>query len=362
MKIGILTFHCAHNYGAVLQCYALQTFLESLGHEVFVIDYRPRYLVKRYALFSRKHWIAKSVKRTIARFLTEPYLLFIRKIRSHRLEEFVSSKLHLFPYSNNSDYSDFDAIVLGSDQIWNPKLTGMGFDEVYFGKGFSCRKIAYAASNRSISISKTEERFYIEHLKELTYLGVRESSLQSLLQPLTDKEVILTIDPTLLSDRRWTLGLQQIRPISKDYVMLYEVSRHSENRFLVRSYAKRNSFSFVELTGALSLSCRDAFHLDQTASPEKFLSYIYFATCVFTTSFHGVALSILLGKDFFYLKQHTDADIRIESLLDVLKIKNRMIESNEVPETMPIDYSDVQKRLESFRLSSVQYLLDALNC
>ena len=361
MMLGILTFHCAHNYGAVLQCYALQSFLESLGHEVYVIDYRPQYIVRRYALTSWKRLTSQGVVKAIVRFLSEPYLFFIRLIRSRRLEKFVSNKLHLFPYSNNYDYSDFDAIILGSDQIWNPQLTGTSFDEVFFGKGFKCKRIAYAASNRSVSLSEEEKCFYVEHLKELEHIGVRESSFQSLLQPLTDKEVVLTIDPTLLSDRRWTFGLQQTKPMSKDYVMLYEVIRRKKSRTLALKYAKHNRLSFIELAGALSLSCRDAFHLDQTASPEKFLSYIYFATCVFTTSFHGVALSILLSKDFFYLKQHTDADIRIESLLDVLKIKDRMIESDEVPETMPIDYSDVQKRLESFRLSSVQYLLDALS-
>lgn len=361
MRLGILTFHCANNYGAVLQCYALQEYLNSLGHEVFVIDYRPSFLVEKYACFSWKRWKAKSVGKTIMRFLIEPYLFFVRLRRIHRLERFLSSKLHLFPYSKDYNYSDFDAIILGSDQIWNPNLTGKQFDEVYFGKGFKCKKIAYAVSNRSVSLNDAERCFYKEHLKELDFIGVRESSFLSLLQPLTDKEVVMNVDPTLLSDKRWTLGLPLMRPVLKDYVMLYEVTRHQKNRSLASHYAKRNGFAFVELTGALSLSCRDAYHLDQTASPEKFLSYINFSSCVFTTSFHGVALSILLNKDFFYLRQHTDADIRIESLLEILVIRDRMIETDEIPDIKPIDYSKVQRKLEAFRLSSVQYLLNAIN-
>lgn len=42
MNIGILTFHWATNYGAVLQCYALQSYLTSIGHNVKVINYKPR--------------------------------------------------------------------------------------------------------------------------------------------------------------------------------------------------------------------------------------------------------------------------------------------------------------------------------
>lgn len=182
MKIGILTFHCANNNGAVLQCYALQEYIKTLGHEVYVIDYRPDYVAKRYVVFSFRRLLSKNLIKTFKRICTEPYLYHIQKKRQYGIDEFVSNKMNLYPYNSDIYNAGFDAIILGSDQIWNPKLTGKGFDEVLGGSGFSCKKISYAASNRSSSLNNVEKDFYIAHLKELDAIGVRESTLQTLLQ------------------------------------------------------------------------------------------------------------------------------------------------------------------------------------
>lgn len=358
MKVGILTFHCANNYGAVLQCYALQIFLQSLGHEAYVIDYRPDYVVRRYKVFSRRNWIVRDFKKTIKKLLSEPFLCIVRYKRNKGLESFIKNRYNLYPYS--ADKSVFDAIVLGSDQIWNPNLTGKSFDEVFFGKDFHCKKISYAASNRTESLSPAEEAFYIEHLAELDSIGVREKTLQALLQPLTTKKVYLNVDPTLLSDKSWTNKLNLTKPLDNEYVMLYEVTRHQKNRCLAMEYANRNKYSFVELTGALALSVRHTKHLNQTASPEKFLSYLKYAKCVFTTSFHGTALSILFEKEFFYIRQYTSSDLRIESLLGILGLKERILDRGETPQAAPIDYSNIHNNLEAFRKESVQYLKEVL--
>ena len=359
MKIGILTFHCADNYGAVMQCYALQEYLRSLGHDVYVIDYRPKYVVDRYAVVARRYWIVRSIKRTLVKYLTEPYLMCVRAKRHRALEAFVQNRFRLCPYSR--EMSGFDVIVMGSDQIWSPKLTGNHFDEVFFGSGFNCKKIAYAASNRSSSLSEEEVAFYKSHLAQIDFVGVRESTLQGLLQPLTDKPVHLNIDPTLLSDVRWTAQLDLKRPMAGDYVMLYEVSRHLENRNRCLEVARANNCSFAELTGSLALSFRRTTHLNQTASPEQFLSHIKYAKCVFTTSFHGTSLSILFQKDFFYCRQNTSADMRIESLLTKLGLTDRIIEKDVIPSLTPIDYLAVNERLKAFRAESVQYLENALS-
>lgn len=357
MKVGILTFHCANNYGAILQCYALQEFLKSMGNEVFVIDYRPDYIVNRYKVFSRRYWFVKNIKKTLKKLMTEPYLCCIRYRRKRNIDSFIINNYNLYPYQPGK--SDLDAIVLGSDQIWNPKLTGKSFDPVFFGKGFDCRKISYAASNRSGSLTSEEEVFYRSHLSMLNNIGVRESTLQFLLQPLTDKKISLNIDPTLLTNR-WVDKLTLIRPYESDYVMLYEVTRHLKSRQLSIEYSKQNGWSFVELTGALALSYKHTKNLKQTASPELFLSYLKYASCVFTTSFHGTALSILFEKDFYYIRQNTDSDLRIASLLDVLNLRNRMVDSTEIPRREPIVYDEIRDKLDTFRKSSIQYLKNAL--
>lgn len=88
MKIGILTFHCAHNYGAMLQCYALQEYLKGRGDEVYVIDYRPDYLVFPYRRHQLVHWFSKSPLRMLKRLLSEPF--YIKKEVSVGMDSITS--------------------------------------------------------------------------------------------------------------------------------------------------------------------------------------------------------------------------------------------------------------------------------
>jgi hypothetical protein len=92
MKIGILTFHCAHNYGAVLQAYALQEFLLSEGHKVYMIDYRPDYLTEQYRVFSLKR--SGPPGRHLWRILVGECLRFCRQYKRHKIfNQFIHSKL-----------------------------------------------------------------------------------------------------------------------------------------------------------------------------------------------------------------------------------------------------------------------------
>ena len=132
MKIGILTFHCAHNYGAVLQCYAMQEFLRSKGHDVEVINYRPNYLLKPYKIFNVKRFSSKKPIRILKGLILEFLLFPVRLKRFYGFENFINNKLILSKtVTKESIPSNYDIYIVGSDQIWNPKIT-KGFDEIYF--------------------------------------------------------------------------------------------------------------------------------------------------------------------------------------------------------------------------------------
>ena len=150
MKIGLLTFHCAHNYGAVLQCYALQETLISMGHEVEVINYRPKYLIASYKRFELHRFISLNLINSLKNSIKEALLAGRRFRRYKAFEEFITNRLNLSERVNaNNIPSKYDIYIIGSDQIWNPKIT-KGFDSVYWGQ-FKFPKerrryIAYAAS------------------------------------------------------------------------------------------------------------------------------------------------------------------------------------------------------------------------
>ena len=157
MKLGILTFHGAHNYGAVLQCYALQEVLTKMGHDVYVIDYRQPYINEVYKIFSFQI-LKRKMKNLGAVADYVRYNIFrasaIKKRREH-FEEFTSKYLNLtLPCDAESVPVDFDAYIIGSDQVWSQVCTGGDFDDVYFGKfrrNEDSRVIGYAISSNPAS-------------------------------------------------------------------------------------------------------------------------------------------------------------------------------------------------------------------
>lgn len=356
MKVGILTFHCALNYGAVLQCYALQEYLKSVGHDVYVIDYRPDYLVQFYKVNKKENW--SEGKDKIRAIVRESVRFPFRVCRHKSFERFIVSNLRLYSYKPENDYSDFDAIIYGSDQIWNPDITGGGFDPVFFGRNVKCRKIVYAASNKNISLTDDERKYYMSVLNNFEYIGVRELHLQHLLQPLTLKKVYLNIDPTLLAGEIQFKSLDLSNNFKKDYVFIYEVATHQAVYKMSKQYAQKRNLKIVVLSS--TIYANKLQERDQIASPDKWVRYIKYAQIVVTTSFHGVAFSILLKKNFYYVRQNNSSDYRIESILKQLNLMSRIIDMGEEILDTPIEYSYVQTELNKLRRESVKYIQEAL--
>lgn len=165
MKIGILTFHAAHNYGAVLQVQGLQEFLKMSGHEVEIIDYRPRYLTSVYAAFSFPTKLIRHPLRAL-HLLSRIVQLPTRIKRRRGFEKFISQKLNLsrehFGEAGRVPAEKYDAIIFGSDQIWNPDITHGG-DSVFLGNfpaPAKTLKIAYAASAGGASSTLGEKPIF----------------------------------------------------------------------------------------------------------------------------------------------------------------------------------------------------------
>ena len=177
MKIGILTFHCAHNYGAVLQAYGLQEYLRSQGHETYIIDYRPGYLTRNYKAFNIRFWMASTPREIVYKLRYEPFLWKHRILRSKAFDRFIRNRFDLHPYVRHTNFSDFDAIFLGSDQIWNKTITGQRYDEVFFGGNATCRVIAYAASMGRGTLSDKDRERLRQYLAPMTAIGVREEGV-----------------------------------------------------------------------------------------------------------------------------------------------------------------------------------------
>ena len=357
MKIGILTFHRAHNYGAVLQCFALKEFLKELGHEVYVIDYQPGYILRNYKILRLPYWFSKKIHKTLIKIFTEPFLLPSRVRKSRGFSHFVNGHLNLLPY-RGSRY-ELDLVIVGSDQIWNPEITDNKYDPVFFGIGSQCRVVSYAASSKQVSLTESDKTVLISYLRNLESISVRESHLKKLLQPLINNDIKVVVDPSLLPSALCYERILPKCPIPRKYVLVYELIRHQYTRDFARRIASQLNCEVVEIASCIMLY-NHSDNIVTTASPEDFLSLIKNATCVITTSFHGTAFSIKFQKNFYSIQQHSAADIRLSSLLDTIGLSERFVDPMSPIDYKPVDYKTANPLLDKYVEYSKAYLREAL--
>lgn len=344
MKIGILTFHCAHNYGAVLQCYALQEYLKSLGHDVYVIDYRPKYLTgfRGYRPFSPGLLWRKNVMKLPSHIRMELRLYGNRQRRYRVFRDFIAHRLRLYPYSSKISDQDFDCCIYGSDQIWSAQICGGNLDPVFLGQGVNTRRIAYAGSNRLHDFSDKDNKELIDALKYFDAISVREHDFELYLKRKSQLDLTTVLDPTLIVGANCFADIAKV-PQEKDFIFMYEMGSDSELGTMAYNLADKMKLPVIQVVSDLY---RDSNKINsKVLSVEEFLGYIKYAKCIVTNSFHGTALSIILEKTFYSKRQNTSADGRIENLLSQAGLMSRFVENGAELNLMDIDYSVVHKKL-----------------
>ena len=365
MKIGIITFQNAHNYGAQLQLFALKKYLMTLGYEVNVINYINKEIEKSYlknpknnikvgGFRSGKKWLIKQVNLL--------YGLRSYKTKWNRFNDFIINNItnEEKKYSKNEiDFSQYDYVICGSDQIWNPTLTN-GFDDVYFANFKSnALKISYAASIGKSSFNDEEEKTFKELLKNFDIISVREKKLEEYIKEITTCEVQTVVDPTLLLDSAdYAIFLKDV-PYKK-YILQYTLIDDPKLDAIVEKMALKNNLKIVELRYEKNLFRKNRIQVAD-AGISEFLSLIKNAEMVITNSFHGTIFSILFEKNFYTVKI-AEVNSRIENLLNICDLNNRCINSEEgFDNSQTIKYDAVFEKLKSESKKSKEFLKAALN-
>jgi hypothetical protein len=358
MKTGILTFFCAHNYGAVLQAYALQEYLLGLGHDAGIIDYRPEYLTEPYKIFSRKRCKQPTLLLSVKVLLGECSRLPRRYKKYKAFGSFINRRLRLLKLDLNDPESDIDVFVFGSDQIWSSEISG-GLDHVFLGNFNAAggkKLIAYAASAGKDVLNETETAQLKKALQSFTAIGVREAGLQETLQQLTHKPVCHVLDPTLLVTRDVFERIAVEPPVKQPYVLIYQVSGKASELFqLAAGIAKEIKAVVLEMASGITEWKKREGQIE-CASPEAFIGYFKHAHCVVTSSFHGTAFSVIFQKPFYTLRLNIASDERFVSLLEKIGLSDRMFERDALPCFSPIDYKPVTKKLNDIREGSKSFL------
>lgn len=348
-KVGIVTFHSAHNFGAVLQCLALKTVLRDMGHDVSVIDHRNPKIEQCYSIeqvIPKNTGIVKRLRHSLSLRITYR----CRLSRYNKYERFIETYI-LSPNDPKVSIEDYDCIVWGSDQIWRWDI--IGDDLFYWGECGSdkVRKIAYAAS-----AGKMDSHFNqnIKYLKGFKAISVREPSLKKFLES-EGYRVNVTLDPSLLlTKRQWEEILDIPKVCLKPYILVYSMRNRNKVMEMAQRIAKRENVEIKEIFSSF-ISPRFIMKEYGDGGPLDFIALVRDAKYVVTDSFHGTAFSMIFNRQFITVRLNDGHDGRAEALLDSTGLSERMKESIEGYEKQ-IDYSRINNVLEKLRSDSIAYL------
>lgn len=353
-KIGILTFSNTLNYGAALQCYALFTYLRNLGNEVSVIDYRNN----RVEITGKRRF--KSIKSF------REFLLWIMtkknfSARERLFDEFNKNYLVMTEQFDKNDFNiksaQFDAIIVGSDQVWSNVITD-GDITYFLPFNNDTKKISYAASfGKGIPEGKQWDIVF-KYLSNFNAISVREKSAKNELENKIGIKSQVVCDPTFLLDyKSWSSIAAKGKGCEKGYVLCYILSQREKVISEGKKIAQQLRLPLVCIQTGSIHSTKDA--VDVTcASPLDFLALFSNAGYVVTDSFHGTCFSILFQREFYsLLGASAGSNARIENLLDELGLSERYKTSL----FEPIDYNRVNEKKTQMIKESYSFIEKALN-
>ena len=364
--VGIITIQKCNNFGADLQAYALGAKLRSMGYDAENIDYlfykHPQHKGGRL----ESPVLPISIKNRVKESLY-PILSFVKDIKNikRRLDQYkrftswftTNVKTSREYRSVNSLYDDppcYDVYMVGSDQVWNPRLCSniKPYFLDFVPKGAKC--ISYASSFGVSELTGPVFYKYKQWLKKFTAIGLREKSGERIVKAMAiDAEVANVLDPTLLlSSEEWTkVAIEPDEKPNRKYLLLYDLISSNETVTLAKRWARQNDWQVVRIG-------------DGGYGPGEFLWLFAHAEAVITNSFHGTAFSILNRCPFYTVIPigMTNAN-RIESLLASLGLNDRIVKAcdcEQIDLNISIDWDAVFKQLDKLREHSKNFLLESI--
>lgn len=388
VSIGILThFGTSDNYGQVLQCFALQSYLIKLGYASFLIRYTPATEDKERLRLVRQAMrlilsVISSERRKIykeIRYYKRLRIINNKKNELRQFRQFVRENINITPvyYSSYEDLKrnppKADAYIVGSDQVWNLKLSNPAAAAWYLQFGDkNIVRISYAASiGRDIETNEIK-RFY-EYLSDFNAISVREISTLNLCHNIGLNQCQLVLDPTLLLTLHdYKNFVDKQTPCERPYLFLYYLNITSSEELnwpQLKHYVASESLILRSVASSGYYPAQDLIpgHDNEYLTIPKWLTAIYHSKCVVSNSFHGIAFSIIMHKPFVAIllnNQYKGGNSRIVSLLETLNLTNRILNDSNSFESIfdtPINWEYADKQLSKERSISHNFISSALN-
>ncbi|WP_309387703.1 polysaccharide pyruvyl transferase family protein [Cerasicoccus frondis] len=361
MRIGVLTYHRALNYGALLQCHAMLQTLEQLGAEASVIDYRLHFIE------SSRNWRP--------RHCLKPSRNRVKRILRSRFDEFSREHLPLSErtYRKRSSLTAsppaIDALILGSDQIWNQSLHGGSFDTAFLGDfgPASLKRIAYAASfGGDAPLEPSQIETMRPLLKRLDAISVREAGAAATIKSITGTAPKVVPDPSLLlASEAYARFEQKPSQVQSPFIFMHALQYSPEIRETAGRLSELHGAPVVlALCNTTGAAARDAHTRGLFVTPGEWLWLIRNAACVVTNSFHATAFSLLFQTPFVVvplggiLKARNQ---RLEALLTQVGLQARTAHSTAKDEIdraheHPIPWDQTAGQLTAMKAQGLDFL------
>lgn len=368
MRIGILTQPPHNNYGCILQAYALQTVLQQMGHEVCVFntDRSPQ-------TFSTWEIVRSFLYRLYSSAKNRKILPYYNKqkedkdrsrafaIKTQHTQRFVDQHINQYLYRNlvrDIKQEDFDAIVVGSDQVWRPLYSVGGLYNVYlkFATDWNIKRIGYAISFGTEEWEYNEEQTSMckTLASRFDALSFREDSGVINCKKHFELNSIHVIDPTLLHTHEHYRTLCP-QTENRPEVFSYVLDKNSTVETAVEKIAEKHTLTVKRFPSPDG---------DSILLPvEDWLQSIDRCKYVITDSFHGCVFSIIFNKPFWVIGNESRGLARFKSLLKTFQLQERLITAEELQNidvARSIDWGKVNQIHTRERKRAIKYLKDNL--
>lgn len=375
VKIGILTFHCADNFGAVLQCYSLRKYLCSYNEiEAEVINYCPKHMTDKYRVFPSLKEVFGKIRDKGIVYTWKNIIVVVFHTYHDRVSK--KKKFDLFrkryieieknKYRKSTEIKNkYDIVIVGSDQVWNP-VSNCGDTTYYLDfVNTPVKKVSYAASVgiRDISEYKNSMKKY---LNEFDKISVREESAIDTLSTIINKKIDVVLDPVFLTKREeWENLIKDMNLYEQPFIFFYCFNKDDRAIELVNELSKMYDLPIIHFYyGELRKKLYKDGKCYYFEGPLEFLWYIKNAQYVVTNSFHCTAFSVIFKKDVFcYLFK--DRGSRTIDLLNSIGMEQRLCVGKSVEDIIgnyeKINYDNVNKKLDELKEESINFIEDALN-
>lgn len=358
-RIGIMTIHTTYNYGAVLQAYATLAFFNNQGYDAELINYTNPHIQEMLKLSYKQDGKWTGYIKTFIRNTVFGRLHYYKKGFSHIDEVCKFSKK--YETAEDLKNANYDVMVAGSDQLWNPMISGK-LDPLFFLQfGEAEKRISVASSMGSHTLNAPEKEEIRQYLQDFDHISVREKFAKDQLQALTDKPIKVLMDPTLLLTREFwiknIISRSQYKDRRERYIVTYFAGGNKgSHRKIIGEYAKMLNLPVWTIQYS-NYTWKESSKKILGATMEDFVALIANADLVITDSFHGVAFSLNMGTNFVALT-NTANPVRVKSLLERLEIADRIDMPTELYK--PVDYEEVTPKLQLLQKDSIDWVINAV--